>query len=1300
MAIKKEGTIGAAALLAVAAAFIGISVQTGSKSGENGMSDAALTKAATSNAKEIRLEYKRGCGSLRDQLKDFLGLKDQPFENWICPDPAHLDMARFPGETSGLHFAIALAPDPAHTHLSLLFDAIAVSVQEAAQDEKYDFDSSWLPWDDEKSSYALLEDQKIANKEKEAKETQPGIILFRNRCPSKNTKPGEYDDDPTQTFRQGLVVFVVGEEATGGIHRDQFRNATAWIAALHSIHDASKKVAILGPTFSGSLPSLQQLLADDSVKSVLGLPDSNANQLAIYSGSVSSKEAAEKFHKAFPQFHSFVQNDNEILFRFFNYMCTEQGGAARRIVILSEDETAYGGRGLGSTKFEPGAIANMASMPDSCRSALLNLFYPRDISALRDAYQRKLLTQSGSSPQSPDIRRNLPRDLADPGGRVRDSIRSYGGNQTPLAQEAVLMQILSELRDHRATYIVLRGTNALDQLFLADFLHRSYPDGRIVLFSSDLLFMRERGADSLGGMLALSTYPLVTHIHEWTANKAAPAADRVFSADAVEGVYVAFRVLLNDKHFNPDNGDVGCRVQENQEAKIFLPAIVCRRSDGYSPIPDYAPPFWISDPFSSEQEQSRDPKSEDVYSGPPIWLSVIGENRFWPVAALLHGEAQNKTGNDRRDEPELPLEMKVAFLVLVGFSLFHAWCCWSGSYTAKPAFRAHFAHEGDVRHRLLLFCGSSCVALTALIFGLGSGVFSHSSPTLLFPVLALCCMLVVLLAAWAAVLLNEYTALRLKLDCEAAEEARKRGQNERGGPKSERRKITWCDVFRDKRFFDREWKSSACYLATIAVLWLLIILPLESALSVENRELTYWRAMHLFSGLSPVIPVFALVAGLYLAFWFALHGLALFGLDRPLLPPLRTLHFSLGERVGNNGVEIEEKNRSQENEKKLPLLRMFSRQDAAKAIERAAIPLQTTNLLLGSGLGLVLFLAALILAGEVPIRNIGGWSYSIIFLAALDICGTLILICTWQLTNSWVKLKRLLTFLDRLTLRRTLAALHGFSWESVWKMSGNVLEVRYKIISRQIEAINHTLTALENVPELGLAGNSEGIRASCTALRATRDTGVQFAIWYSDNYRQDRAGDLSTFHKFQNSVATTTGTLITKLLIPAWRKEEQSLIADPYKQVEDKEGAQGKLPQAKDPHIRNAEELVCLTYLGFIQNALGRLRTLALTIVVLFLACTLAISSYPFDPRQGLSTVLVILFVIAGVVIIKVYAEMHRDSTLSHVTNTRPGELGSEFWFKIVAFGFAPLMGLMARIFPGAIDFIFFWIQPGISSLK
>jgi hypothetical protein len=296
----------------------------------------------------------------------------------------------------------------------------------------------------------------------------------------------------------------------------------------------------------------------------------------------------------------------------------------------------------------------------------------------------------------------------------------------------------------------------------------------------------------------------------------------------------------------------------------------------------------------------------------------------------------------------------------------------------------------------------------------------------------------------------------------------------------------------------------------------------------------------------------------------------------------------------------------------------------------------------------------------------------------------------------WDELRRLLAFLDRLPLRRTLAALRGFSWGSVWKMSGNVLEVRYKVISRQMECMNHTIKSLEgfleNTPDAGA-------RNSLAALMSMRDAGMKFADWYSSNYLNARVGDLTKFREFQKSVAAASGTLLTQLLLPAWRKEEESLVVAPAKD-EKEEGAPNPPPKAKEAHIRNAEEFVCLNYLGFVQNVLGRLRTMALTIIALFVASACAMSSYPFDPRQALSAVLIALFVIGGAVIVKVYADMHRDATLSHVTNTKPGQLGAEFWLKIVGFGFAPMIGLLTRIFPGITDFLFSWVQPGISSVK
>ena len=269
-------------------------------------------------------------------------------------------------------------------------------------------------------------------------------------------------------------------------------------------------------------------------------------------------------------------------------------------------------------------------------------------------------------------------------------------------------------------------------------------------------------------------------------------------------------------------------------------------------------------------------------------------------------------------------------------------------------------------------------------------------------------------------------------------------------------------------------------------------------------------------------------------------------------------------------------------------------------------------------------------------------------------------------------------------------------------MSGNVLDVRYKLLSRQLECLNHLHTSLS----LFTAPKSEaervafaGVEICSKSVDASRVAGMNFGKWYSKNYNDPKAAGLDGFEAFQKQVAETTGVVLTELLVPASRIEQHSLVqVDPAGKGDD-DHRQGPAPSPNEL-IRNAEELVCLTYLGYAQNLLGRIRTIVLGGVYLFVAATFAVSSYPFDPRPLLSGVLLSLFGAFGAVVVFVYADMHRDATLSHVTNTNPGELGSEFWFKVVGYGAAPVLGLITQLFPEWSGFLFSWLQPGLSSLK
>ena len=62
-----------------------------------------------------------------------------------------------------------------------------------------------------------------------------------------------------------MFVFVVGEKPTGGLNRIQWDNALHWIDEHASKNRADKVLRVLGPNFSGSMPSFVRALEETSM---------------------------------------------------------------------------------------------------------------------------------------------------------------------------------------------------------------------------------------------------------------------------------------------------------------------------------------------------------------------------------------------------------------------------------------------------------------------------------------------------------------------------------------------------------------------------------------------------------------------------------------------------------------------------------------------------------------------------------------------------------------------------------------------------------------------------------------------------------------------------------------------------------------------------------------------------------------------------------------------------------------------------------------------------------------------------
>ncbi|MFL6303328.1 MAG: hypothetical protein ACJ72H_07285 [Candidatus Sulfotelmatobacter sp.] len=1251
-------------------AFMGISSLPRGGTERSAASDLKTsTKAPLSKKSNAAAQAKRAspaCEEIARRLRVFVypeNFKEIGSEACVPTGP------RMPPD---VRFVIATVPNPISTHLALFFDRAVDTIQQAAEDESYSYDSSWFPWSDVSNEFPLLIDRRTAQAEQDATEHQPGIIVFRGGI-----------DGSQAPYQRGLVVFLVSETPTGGIDRTEFQNSMMLVEKLGGLNNAAN-IRVLGPMFSGSVPSLYQTLEPFK----LSHP---GFQVSLFSGTVSSQDAYRWFSErlqGWGTFRTALPSDQAMLDEFMSYL-VDQGYGRGCVAIISEDETAFGNSPgeVFQTEADKTSQGRMKTpgKEDGDKQGRCDLFgqnpkpiylyYPRDIATLRSAYERQSIfnskrqNQESSSPPTA-----LRGDLTEPENSNHDTVRSYAGQLTPLAQEAVLQSIAHVIKEKAIQFIVVRSTNSLDQVFLAEFFRRSNPESRVVLDGSDPLFKRGAEGASLRGVMTLSAYPLLTPWQQdWTValRYAKNGSYRVFGDDVAEGLYVAAREQFQgDTHSSAENRLAGkaaptleCNGEQNNPANG--PGI---------PVNEYGPPQWPGLKSANENWQR-----------PGIWLSVISHRQFWPMAFLDSvGNKEMPAPTDlTRDTPvpadeinhppfRFPIELIVLFALGFLWAACHLRWCWRGS--SSPGLSSSglscFSPMRRPQHSGLIAFGCLLPALLAVVTAAAGGLFgSGLDPTrrLIFSI-----WVIGVLAMCIFACLRNYS---LPI-CSTTDRASNR-----------------------VRFWQRiVGVSAAVVLIGMTILQLVFVTRLRP----ENEIPTYWRAIHLINGVSPLTPQLLLLVGLYLWFWYSLRGLALFGPDRPSLPKDSSLP---------------------------PLMRMFGRTHAAKWVEREAIPGRRTYFI-SLGVTFVAVFAVFAFSMEsFALRTLGERTFGVYMFVWFALCVAMILADMLQLWMTWKHLHHLLQRLDRLPLRRTLASLKGLSWSSVWRMSSSVLEDRYCLISRQMESLTHLLNSIRRCPTSGKGREKSRAElkrdtkaAVLRQIRNCRCRGLEFANWYvsmsttrgSGKHADGSSMNVSSLTVFQKSLAETAAYILVAVLLPAWKLESKSLIIDsggPFEKGTDPKQAfqdgnadsantQPGFQQELPGHVAAAEEFVVLPFVAFIQNVLGRVRTMVLGSLFLFVAVTFAASSYPFDPLPVLGATFLGVFVIAGGISMMVLAQMHRDATLSYITHTQPGELGPQFWIHLITFGVGPLIGLLTTLFPALTDFVASWLQPNMQVLQ
>jgi hypothetical protein len=296
----------------------------------------------------------------------------------------------------------------------------------------------------------------------------------------------------------------------------------------------------------------------------------------------------------------------------------------------------------------------------------------------------------------------------------------------------------------------------------------------------------------------------------------------------------------------------------------------------------------------------------------------------------------------------------------------------------------------------------------------------------------------------------------------------------------------------------------------------------------------------------------------------------------------------------------------------------------------------------------------------------------------------------------------LLVRLDSLPLREGFKSIEGFCWKPIWRIGAGSLDEFMRIFARRREA---TDMAIKTVPALEDPEMEKQFADTLKAAAAAKTLKHRFS-WNWHANRLAEAQVIFEFGKYQRTVAMMAGQALDRLAAHwSLQKEERKRTAlDAIIPFMPLASTSLQLHQRKDEdtevEMRACERFVCMSYVSFLLVMLVRIRSLMVALAGMYVLTLVGVSQYPFEPQGALQLVLVGLLVFVVDVVSMVFAQIHRDTVLSNLTNTKPGELGIDFYIRMASFVALPLLSLFASQFPSINRFFYSWLQPAVEALN
>ena len=1125
-----------------------------------------------------------------------------------------------------------------------------------------------------------------------------------------------------------LYVFLVADTATTGIDGKQFANAVNYleeVCALATVAVGCKPgdpIRIVGPTFSGSLASLRRLTNarrerqfiaySGSVSSACAMADQG---LATPPGSPCERPAASSDNLSL---RSFVFGTELAIARFVETLQHSHAVAdpcgTPQIAILTEGATTFG-------------QVTTSSQATGC---VQNFVFPREISNLRNASRATGPGATGATSDPSAPRPFLQLDLTDR-TNSNDAPPDFSPKQGPLSKEAVLMTMAAELRRARYRYVGIASTNVLDTLYLAEFLRTACPDARLFMISADQLFEREMDNVPYVGMLAITTYPLFQRNSDWTMSLVEPRLP--FADEYEQGGYNATLQTMNDllrpgpqkalNQFLPPGGSSASNQSTIESPPLWLTVV---GAEGYWPVEllsrradaqplsltgaDFSGAWQVlvvlisgltalhigvlltASPFSTRFRDfapvAAVPRQRVFYIQTASATLVVG------LGLLLMPGWRYGTFGWLQGLGTLAM-VAVILAALLFEALYHLRRNWQAARNAQKSEpkdpNKDKAPARDMSTQILFVAvwaaTAGLLALWWYLLGPDRHIDTHEESSygfffayrIVHPVTGISPLpplipLLITVYAWACF---EIWRLRFNEDMRPrlffATQTGPSDKRQRPGERTEQRIanavnqyllrpgyfvtgvvvfVVWLAFMHPESPFELFEHQAFSALYTV-VFCLVVALMLSSAFRMTQIWVDL-RQLLIDLERSPVRTAFSRVKGLSWSFWR--QG----GEDAEWVYMSRALE-KLGQLGSGSGSRASG----------LPNVAYFTEQ-----IESFRARVETLTAQFSEPKAIVPDKSGLkALANDVAAfktRLALGDPNPFLQSAVDDLCRALKTCALLRETEV------------NESVQSALAAVAG----------------RLDDVAAVVNLMTESMTALGGVgtiikpwrtlqEKLPLFSALDSFREYRNAVNERKTT---------DDSRIALYDDVETaFRRLQEALARVLGKALD-VLEADWSKDAPQLVdydtRDP--------GGRDKT-DAPDPAGRRRqclEEFIGLRYVAFIRGVLGHLRHVMIFLALSFSLVLVSLNIYSFEPHQSLIWSFTLIFVVAGVMVVGVLMQLHRDPILSRVTGTTGNTLDIHFYLRIVAFGALPLLTLLATHFPSIGHYLLSFLRPSLEALK